>query len=192
MTSESMTISHLFAGRVQKLSEQQQSIVEAGKAASALKQRVLEDVSALPWPEILHTALDRLDALLDIGLSDILAGAWKKCVALQEYADPAKHPPEEVCMLPLTEHVLKSEHHPYLEVLLGEQALGRIDFDLVLMLTLKGVVLRIQDGRIKGIAAGQCKGEGRLACEGVELLKEGVSFELPGTIDLGEGLQIAV
>lgn len=190
MNAETLTIGDLFADKARLLSRTQRSIVEAGRGASALKQRVQEDVPALPWPDVLHTALGRMDALLGIRLSDILAGIWKKCAALQEYADPTRHPSQEVNLVPLTEHHLQSEHHPYLQVMLGEQELGRIDFELVLELVLKGVVLRIQDGRILGAATGRCEGDARLACEGIELLKEQVGFELPGAIDFGEGLRL--
>lgn len=186
----SLTLARLFADKAAQLSDRQRETIEAGRAATALRQRVEKEFPNLPWPDVLQTTLDRLDGLLDVELGDILATVWDKCVALREYADPTKHPPDEVNMVPLTEHSLTSTHEPYLRVMLGETELGRIDFTLELTLTLVGAVLRIQDGRILGVAAGHCQGDGELTCEGIELFTEQISLELPGAIDFGEGLVI--
>ncbi|MCZ6776037.1 MAG: hypothetical protein O7D34_06245, partial [Ignavibacteria bacterium] len=56
---------------------------------------------------------------------------------------------------------------------------------------LEGALLKIQDGKIKEITTGSCKGEGSVACEGYEIAKRELkSISLPGTIDLGEGVAI--
>ncbi len=44
-----------------------------------------------------------------------------------------------------------------------EHSLGRIVFDVTLVLTLKGLVLKIQDGKIKAIQTDSCEGNGTIA-----------------------------
>ena len=61
--------------------------------------------------------------------------------------------------MPLAEHTAKSEHHPYVEILLKEQPVGQIVFDLEFSLALEGFVLKIQDGTIREIHTGSGKGE---------------------------------
>jgi hypothetical protein len=49
-----------------------------------------------------------------------------------------------------------------------------------------------QDGRIKGINPGECKGKGTIQCEGTMLIEEESEFfSLPGSVDFGEGIPIA-
>ena len=63
-------------------------------------------------------------------------------------SDPAKYPPEDVVVVPLTKHKVESKHHPYLELSVDGKALGRLPFEIDLALTLEGVELTIQGGRI--------------------------------------------
>lgn len=69
--------------------------------------------------------------------------------------------------------------------------LGKIPFQVDLALVLKGVVLKIQAGRIKTVRTGSCQARGSLKCENLLLLEKKTQvIELPGLIDLGEGVAI--
>ncbi len=92
---------------------------------------------------------------------------------------------------PLAEHTVKSEHHPYVEILVNGQSTGRIVFDVSIVLILKGFVLKIQDARIKAVQTGSLQGKGKFSL-GDAVLAEKVFDQnpLPGSIDLGEGVAL--
>lgn len=91
----------------------------------------------------------------------------------------------------MAEHTIKSEHKPYIEILINDKSVGKIDFNINISLTLKGIILKIRDGKIQEIQTGSCKGKGTIKCENFVILeKETESISLPGSINLGEGIPI--
>ncbi|MBI4468835.1 MAG: hypothetical protein HY650_05870 [Acidobacteria bacterium] len=120
-----------------------------------------------------------------------MVGAWNKYRPLLKYADRSKYPPEEVALVPLAEHTISSEHHPYVEIMWGEQSLGKLEFGIELEITLEGIVLKNQDGKIKEIKTGTCKVKGTVKYADLVILeKDSEEISLPGPIDLGEGVAI--
>jgi hypothetical protein len=74
----------------------------------------------------------------------------------------------------------------------NEKQVGKIEFNIDISLTLKGIILKIRDGRIKEILTGSCKGKGTVRYGNLVITeKETGSFTLPGSIDLGDGIPIA-
>jgi hypothetical protein len=58
-------------------------------------------------------------------------------------------------------------------------------------LTLEGVILRIQDGKITAIQGGAVKWSGELLLENKSVLKkESGSYALTGSLALGEGIRL--
>ena len=49
------------------------------------------------------TVVDKVDALLNIPLSDIMIGAWKKYGILQKYCDPTPCGTDESLLVPVAE-----------------------------------------------------------------------------------------
>ena len=74
-------------------------------------------------------------------------------------------------LVPLARHTVSSTHKPFVEILVRETAVARLELDVRLAVQLEGVVLRIQDGRIGEIRAGSWRGSGSL-----ELLYAGASL----------------
>ena len=71
---------------------------------------------------------EKLKDLLAIGIPDILVAAWNKYRILLKYLDREKYPPNESFLVPLAEHSITSEHHPYVEILVNDQPVGKICF----------------------------------------------------------------
>ena len=117
--------------------------------------------------------------------------AWRKYGALAEYTDPSRHPPEEVALVPLADHTVRSDHHPYLEVLIDDRPIGKITFDITLAVTLRGFELKLQGGKIKAIQTGSWQGKAGVALEKAVIYEKTLDeIRLPGSIDLGEGLSL--
>jgi hypothetical protein len=98
-----------------------------------------------------------------------------------------------VNLVSLSEHTVKVEHHPYLQVTYRgiEIPKAKLEFTLTGDLTLEGVILRIQDGKITAIQGGAVKWSGELLLENRSVLKkESRSYDLTGSLELGEGLPL--
>lgn len=144
------------------------------------------------WSGVRSGIIGSIDELMDIPFAEIAAGAWDKYRLLRKYADPQKYSPAEVIEVPLATHTIRSEHKPYLEILVDDKVLGKVDFDIELELTLEGAVVAIRDGKIREIRVGSCEGSGSVKCENVTLAERKTrAFQLPGSIPLEDGIPLA-
>ncbi len=191
MNNEQPTLKELFSIKEKELSGKRLRRMKSVERMKSLKERLSTDAKEIRWPMAFSEVIKKINDLLNIRILDILAAAWDKYRDLLKYADRNKYSPDETFFVQLAEHSIKSEHHPYIEILINDRPLTKIDFEIVASLALKGIVLKIQDGKIKEILAGSCTGKGIIKCEKFLLLeKETESFPLPGSISLGEGVPI--
>lgn len=144
--------------------------------------------------QVFRVMLSKLNELLDKVdiIEDILAVTWSKSEELFDYLDTEKYPPDEVFMLPLSEHEVASEHNPSVEPYMKEQSLGKFVFNIGINLIIEGVILEIQGGKIKKIHIGSCVGSGSLGCQDSPLLDipEKEVESVGGVVDLGDGIAI--
>jgi hypothetical protein len=162
-----------------------------GKSAAELKEKIAEKSKLIRWDAVKDVLANKAVESLDIPVVKLLFPAWKKYQEIMEFADQEKHPPDETCLVSLAEHTVKTDHHPYLRVSYRGFEFPRLEFTLSAELTLQGIVLRIQDGKVKEIKEGTIKGKGSLLLE-KELIMERPfgSCDLPGRIDLGDGFSL--
>jgi hypothetical protein len=77
------------------------------------------------------------------------------------------------------------------EIRINEKTVGSVHFAVNIEIAIKAMSLEIRNARIKKIRAGDCKAKGSFLCEGFLLAeRESKPLDFPGTIDLGEGLEI--
>jgi hypothetical protein len=160
-------------------------------ALNQLREKLDRPDSQVPY----FSALDGIGAairpMLDIRLVDILVAAWKKYLSLRKFLDTTQYPPERIALLPLLEHTLQSTHHPWIEFRLNDLPAGKLVFTISLSLVLKGMILVIQDGRIKAVQTGECLARGSVSCAGVMVLERvSAPLKMPGTLELGAGIAI--
>jgi hypothetical protein len=152
----------------------------------AVEAAMREDPAAgglgLAWDFIGERADGALRGLLDCDLFELLAQGWLKARALQDYADPAKHPPGETAVVHLAEHKFVRELHPVLEVAVSGCPPVPIRFTVALAAQFRGLALSIADGRIKAVAPGDASVSAQLKCGAIELTdeKQSQSVKLPG------------
>jgi hypothetical protein len=191
MNSPQTTLNEFFS-QAGKLSPEQLSKIGASERLSSLKEKILEEAK-VKWPVAFGMVVEKISDLLDVKLLDIMVIAWGKYRSLQRYLDREKYPPGETFLVHLAEHTIKSEHHPSIQILVNDKLVGKIEFNIAISLMLKGIILKVQDGRIKEIITGTCKGKGTIKCEDYVILeKETESISLPGSIGLGEGVPIGI
>ncbi len=160
------------------------------EAVTAMKD-ALGDVSGIEWKVLSNELMAQLESVLDVDLGKLVFSAWERYRLLCKYSDKEAYPPEQTILVPMAEHKIKSTHRPYVEIMVNDTPVGRLDFDIRLTLDLEGLVLKVRAGKVTEICAGLCRGTGTLKCGDVLITQQKTrKFELPGRIDLGEGLEI--
>lgn len=186
MAENALTLRDFLLART----EDARQAIEQSDAGAKLKEAVGK-LPGIEWGPVAKEIEAKIAEVLDVDIVGILLGGWKKYRQLQQYRDPTKYPPEETILLSLTEHSISSSHHPKIEILAERVLLARLEFTITLALKLEGIVLKVRGGKIREICAGRLRGKGTLACAGVALLeKETERLELPGRINLGDGIEI--
>src|SRR6267154_842054 len=161
------------------------------KSATELKDKLAKKSKLIRWDAVKDVMAEKTVEMFDIPLVKVLFPAWKKYREIMEFADPEKHPPRETSLISLAEHTVKTDHHPYLQVSYRGFQFPKLDFTLSAELTLQGIVLRIQDGKIKEIKEGTVKGKGSLLLEKELVIERPFgSYDLPGSFDLGDGIPL--
>lgn len=128
---------------------------------------------------------------LDIPLEDILRSAWSSLIELQEYRDAQKHPPEESNKVRFGKYRITSTHHPKVTILINDQEVVTLTFDLRLTLKITTTTLLVRAGRIWRAQDLECQGEAALSYRGFSLMKKKTQqFTLPGAIDFEDGVPI--
>jgi hypothetical protein len=131
----------------------------------------------------------KLAEVLDIDPVTLFAGAWEKYHLLSDAATKSKS--GETVLVPLDEHAVKWKLHPYVEIQLGPDVLRRIEFEVALSLKLKGIVVRVQSGEIRGIEAGSCEGSAEISVANSSIWKHDIKpIALPGKITMKKGIAI--
>jgi hypothetical protein len=167
--------------------------LEASQAAAALKEEIAKKSRLIRWSAVKDVLFERTVEALDIPVLTFLMPAWKKYREIVEFADVEKHPANEANLVSLAEHTVKVEHHPYLQVTYRgvEIPKAKLEFTLTGDLTLQGVILKIQTGKIKAIQGGAMKWSGELLLENKSVLKkESKSYDLTGKVELGDGIPL--
>lgn len=157
-----------------------------------LREKMSKELKGMPIPEsFFEEIVKQLSELLNIDVRAILLSVWSKSDEFQKYLDAQDYPPDETVLVPLAEHTIISEHNPSLKSFVNKIPLGKIAFHIYLELVIKGAVARIKDGRLMGGTIGSCTGKGSITFGDMYLLeKESQPFDLPGSIELAEGIAI--
>jgi hypothetical protein len=191
MTDRGPTLTTIFGLDHGERDERRLSGVEGTRAIRELRDKLGDDLPAAMWSVVQRQIGVALADALSLPLSGILAGAWNKYQPLWEYCDPARHPPEESNQVPLATHTVASTHRPFIEIVLGEKAIGSLEFEVELSVTFKSAVLTIQDGKFREIATGDAGVEGSLSCGEALLIKRAIGeYTLPGKLSFGDGIAI--
>ena len=76
-------------------------------------------------------------------------------------------------------------------MLLNEERIGEIRFDVTIALIVKGLILKIQGGKILEVKTGSCQGKGTVAIAGETIFeRKSEEIALPGVISFDKGKPI--
>ena len=166
---------------------------DATKVLMDLKSRIPKNVPPSYWPAVMAQIQHKITDVLNVPISSVIGGAWRKYVPLQKYCDTNRYPPDVTTVVPLADHAISTSFKPFIEIFADEKPIGTIHFDVALSILLEGANVSIQDGKFKTLRLVRGRAKGKLSCEGAVLvdLTSG-DHELPGEISFGDGFPIRV
>lgn len=147
------------------------------------------------WWMISRRVKSRVKKVLDIPVEEILGSAWTRLKALQAHLDA---PPEEIFREMVGGHTIESLHEPRTEIEIDGWHIGSLEFEIVLRLEIKAVELKIQGGKVRRAAAGNCTAGGDFKCKitlygmahTVARSTPLAHFDIPGAIEFDPALPI--
>ena len=137
-----------------------------------IREEVARRKPQVVWKKLIDEVLENSGKLLNIKISDILKGGWKKHEEVSKYLGEAYKEKDDVFLVPLLEHTITSFHEPKVKVELGDLEIGVIDFEIKLKFKLKGAILKIAHAEIKETQFGSIQFEGTFSCEEIVLWDE--------------------
>lgn len=195
MSETRFTLCDLF--NVKEEVEKQKEQLANNSSFDTIKEKMSEQKGKSPLlakfsDRLIPLILGKLDELLDIDIfQDILGTTWSQQKELAKYANAGEYPPQKTVLVPILEHSLDSEHNPSVEPKIGGIHMGTIDLQVEASFVINGVILEICNARIMKLHLDGILGGGVIKLSGVPFLeKESDTLDLPGTIDLGEGISL--
>lgn len=192
MSSEKMSLTTLFALRKNNNFHQQVIASGAGKGEhlSGAKTYIARHIKAVQWKIIEGEIRKKTLEALKVDAVGLLTSAWSKYKSLSDFVEKGTSV-GKTAHLPLAEHSITAEMHPNLEIQLGRLLTKRIVFDVELELKLKGLVLKIENGKIVEVEGGSCEGSGEIKVQEHSLVHKSFGpIHLPHKVHLGKEFQL--
>lgn len=176
MPDSAVTLRHVFAV------PEPAGETESPATWKKFRERLTDEVKGIKIAAMPDIAA-KVGELLDVPIPSIFLASWSKADALKDILEESKRNPEAIMDLELAQHTINSEHRPSIEVRIHNAAVKRIEFTLRLVFSLKGCVLRVQNGVIREMRAGTCDVKGLMEYGGVTILEKKVApLQFPGVI----------
>jgi hypothetical protein len=167
------------------------AISACAAAVTSAVQVGLVGAPNVDWRSVATAIGEKIKAMFDINLIELITGAWEDLRELRECADSRKHPADESISLPLIDHHIDATVRPYLDVAIGGLPAIRVGFEIAFDIELQGVTVEIQDAVIRGLRLGSCQAEATVKCQGAVLFERSMrKLEVPGEIVLTHGIPI--
>ena len=174
MSKSSMTVRDVF--ELPKAGE------EEPEGWKSFGQRVSEEVKGIKSAALPDVA-EKVAELFEIPLPDIFLASWRKAESIKAVLDESRSAPETVMNTELGEHAINSVHRPHIEIRIQNKTVKKIEFALKMTFYLKGFVLKIQNGAIRGIQTGECEVKGKLEYKDLVIAEKKFSaITLPGAL----------
>jgi hypothetical protein len=151
-------------------------------------EKMKEDLSIVEWTAHASALVPAVAELLDIALPGLFVSFWQKADEVAKALRESRASPEDEMQVSLYDSTTEATLDPYIEVRLNGKAPGKkIPFTVALPLTFKGLSLRIKNGEIVDVVAGECEISGSVKLKDLTLAK----LRKPVTIVLAPGFVTA-
>ncbi len=143
------------------------------------------------WGALGNSLKQAVFTALDVGLDDVMGEAWSGWEGLRKYADPEQTPPDDINVVPVTDHTIESRHSPVVDVVVRGRSVHSFPFDVLITLGVEGVNLVVQRGKIQEIRLSRLKVGGSVKLRDRVLLNQDLrTIDLPGSFRLPEPIPI--
>jgi hypothetical protein len=117
--------------------------------------------------------------LLDLDLADLVVAGWRKQGELAAAAERTTANPGSSEVVELASHRISSVHRPFVDLLINDVQVARVNFELDIEFVVKALVVTVSNGHIVSLHTGACDVAATLAAEGLQLASRQGHFELP-------------
>jgi hypothetical protein len=150
----------------------------------------IDRLSKVGRKAVTHQLASMVNEMLDIDLISVLAAAWRTHDKLVDAGKRTAAAPGTDEVVELGTHTITSVHKPAVELVLDGRPAGKVHFELDFTCGVIGAVGTVRGGALISIGLTQLDLEGRLDCEGVELVRKRAKLQLPGRVGLGDGYRL--
>ena len=133
------------------------------------------------------------DGLLNLDLGDLVIAGWRKHERLATAAQHTAANPGSSERIQLATHRISSVHRPSVELLLNDTHLTNVNFELDIEFVITTLEVTVRQGQVVSLHSGNCDISATLTAEGVQLVSQQRTYELPlvvrwpATLHLGDG-----
>lgn len=128
---------------------------------------------------------------LDISLDDLLGQAWSGWQEIRKYADPEQTPPDDINVVPVSNHTIESVHEPSVDVVVRGVTVHSFPFNVSARIDVQGVNLVVQGGMIQEIRLASLKLGGSIMLRDRTLVEKDVAqLTIPGVMRLAKPIPI--
>lgn len=157
-----------------------------GRIAVRAAREMAESTRAALGAEVMRT----VDGLLDLDLGALVVAGWKKHAALTAAAEQTRIAPGTSAVVSLAEHTVSSTHKPYVDLLVREKRVARVQVELSVEVTVRGLAATVRGGRLVSLTGGGGEISARLVVEDRELAHRKARADLPLVVRLGDGIPL--
>jgi hypothetical protein len=125
-----------------------------------------------------------------VDLSAVLAEGWTRYAALRDAGRATVADPATSKVVELARHEITSAQRPYVDVLVNEVPVTRVNLELRLVLVIVGLAATVRAGRLVHLTGGDCEATATLAVEGATVLSRPWRLDLPLEVPLGAGIPL--
>ena len=138
----------------------------------AVEERISQEIKGIKWSAAMSDLVPKICDLLEIKVDGVLLSAWKKAAEIKTVLEKSRQTPEETTYVELAEHTINSEHKPSIDVKLRGAKVKSIALLVQLGFKLRGFVLKIKNGGIIEMQAGQCEVKGTIKFSGLTIAEK--------------------
>lgn len=117
--------------------------------------------------------------LLDLDLGDLVIAGWRKQGELAAAAERTAANPGSSEVVELATHRISSVHRPFVELLINDVQVARVNFELDIAFVVKALVVTVRNGHVVSLHTGACDVTATLAAEGLQLASQRAHLGLP-------------
>jgi hypothetical protein len=172
-------MSNLLPERLDRVGEEARKTLSENEDIGCMK---------LAWDYVGTELGEALKSALDCDAFTVFAKSWASAQQLADYADPAKHPPDERAVVELGSHEVSRALEPVIAVTISSCPCIELKFTFTVTGNFGGVALTALNAHIIGGRAGDAWATAQLSYNGIPLHEpaESRKLALPGTFDFPE------